>query len=152
MLWAQFQPKNDAEMVAMGVGAIIAALICGSIPISTGLAQRQPVLGVIGGVISGGVALFFGCCGGLPTALVFCGIITFVAQMAPPPMSPVRTAQPAYDDDYDDYARPFQLPNADGERPRHYTDRDRDRDHEEKYGFRPRRRPADRIDDGEPIE
>ena len=151
MLWAQ-RPQNDAELMAAGIGALLAAVICGSIPITQGIAQRLPVLGVILGVFTGGIAFLTGCCGGLPTALICCGILAFASQMMPPPMSSMpQMAQPMYDDDYDVYARPFQLggrDRGDGERPRHYTERDRDRAHEERFGFRPRRRsdPPEALD------
>ena len=142
MLWAQWQGQNiDPGIVLLGAG--LAALFCGAIPIGTGMAQRQPVLGIILGFVTGGIAFLTGCCGGLPTAAVCCAIITFVAQMWP--ASAASTAAPyAVEEEYDAYARPFQLPGSKyGDTPSGMSDRDRERRHQEKYGFRPRPRRPD---------
>src|SRR5262245_26217092 len=78
MLWAQFQPKNDAEMVAFAFGAIFAGVVCGAIPLSTGIAMKQPILGVIAGIISAATGALIGCCLGLPFALLLSGVIAVV--------------------------------------------------------------------------
>jgi len=141
MLWAQFQPKNDAEMVAFAFGAIFAGVISGVIPLSTGIAMKQPVLGVICGILSAGTGALFGCCLGLPAALLLSGVIAIVG-MALRNHTPTYAAPVA--EDYDDIARGFQLPGSKDEPPpSRYSDTDRDRRHQEKYGFRPRQRRGD---------
>jgi hypothetical protein len=140
MLWAQFQPRNDAEMVAYVVGALMAGVISGAIPLSTGLAMRQPILGVIGGVVSAGAGALFGCCAGIPVALLLSGIIAVVAVAAR--TSQAEFAAPLADDE--DLARGFQIPGSKDEPPpTGYSEVERDRRHQEKYGFRPRPRRTD---------
>ncbi len=52
MLWAQFQPKNEAEAAGFFVGVMLAGLFSGGIPFFTGLVMRQVALGISGGIIS----------------------------------------------------------------------------------------------------
>jgi hypothetical protein len=142
MLWAQFQGQNVDPGIVL-LGASIAAVICGSIPLGAGFFQKQPVLGVILGLLTAGVGFFLGCCGGLPAAMVSCAIIAFVAQLAPAAAAPTAASY-AQEDEYDAYARPFQLPGSKyGETPSGMSDRERDRRHQQKYGFRPRPRRPD---------
>jgi hypothetical protein len=115
MLWAQFQPKNDAEAVGFAIGITIAGLISGGIPFFTGLVMRQTTLAVVGGVISAGVGALLGCCGGIPVAIIFTVIIVMVAQTAVPRAVPSPFERPL-SEDYDDYARPFQVPDRKGDR------------------------------------
>ena len=150
MLWAQFQPKNDAEMVAFAFGAIFAGVISGVIPLSTGIAMKQPVLGVICGILSAGTGALFGCCLGLPAALLLSGVIAVVGMA-------LRNNGPSYAppvaEDYDDIARGFQLPGSKDEPPpSRFSDKERDRRHQEKYGFRPRQRRSDAEGGGAPSD
>jgi hypothetical protein len=77
-LFAQ-NAQNGAVQGAWIAGIIFAVIICGSIPIAVGNSKGQPVIGVIGGVISGGVAVLLGCMGGLPSAGFFVIIIFVVS-------------------------------------------------------------------------
>jgi hypothetical protein len=165
MLWAQFQPKNDAEAAGFFVGVMIAGVISGAIPFITGLCMKQSGLAVIGGVISAGAGALAGCCLGIPVALVFTIIIIVMAQYAGP--AHPRVPYPE-EDDYD-YARHFQPLPRHGDQPdrrpsrgepdrrdpdRREADRRREADDdwrrraedEDRYrdrGFRPRRRGDD---------
>src|SRR5262249_29991988 len=142
MRWAQFQPKNDAEMVAFAFGAIFAGVICGVIPLSTGIAMKQPAVGVICGILSAGTGALFGCCLGLPAALILSGVVAVVG-MALRHHGP-QYATPVAEDD--DIARGFQIPGSKDEppSPSRFSDKERDRRHQEKYSFRPRQRRPDR--------
>ncbi len=82
MLWAQFQPKNEAEAAGFFVGVMLAGLFSGGIPFFTGLVMRQVALGISGGIISAMAGALAGCCLGIPVALVFTVIIVIVAQFA----------------------------------------------------------------------
>ncbi|HKB03559.1 MAG TPA: hypothetical protein VKD90_15155 [Gemmataceae bacterium] len=161
MLWAQFQPKNEAEAAGFFVGVLMAGFISGAIPFVTGLLLKQTSLGVVGGIFSAGAGALAGCCLGFPVAIVFVIIIVVVSQNSEARRLP---QVPTVEDGYDDYARPFQFPGA-GEDPgrrrrskRDDRDRDRDRrqdreresddewrrraedeDHYRDRGFRPRR-------------
>ncbi|MBO0698077.1 MAG: hypothetical protein J2P46_06770, partial [Zavarzinella sp.] len=117
MLWAQFQPKNDAELGIVLVFAGLAGLVCGAIPFITGMVMRQNTLAVIGGLITATTGFLLGCCGGIPVALIFTVIIVVIAQTAVPRAVPSPFDRPL-SEDYDDYARAFQ---------RRVRDRDRDR-------------------------
>lgn len=154
MLFAQFQPKNDAEALAFGattvVLTVISAAICGSIPVVTGLVMRRAQIGLVGGIISA-VLGAVGCCWGLPIAAIFAIVIACMGKGDPP-----RSSDPPWADSYDDYARPFQFPPAGGDqgrRPPSRDDRARESDDEwrrraeeernRERGFRPRPRPED---------
>jgi hypothetical protein len=110
MLFADFQPpKNDADVGILLVGAALAGLVSGGIPFFTGLAMRQSTLAVIGGLVSATTGFLLGCCGGLPMAIIFTVVIVVVAQNAATKAVPSPFDRPL-SEDYDDYARPFQLP------------------------------------------
>jgi hypothetical protein len=86
-------------------GFILGVLICGGIPISYGFNKGQPIIGLVGGVVSAALVYPFGCVGGLPMALVFVVIITVMESM---PSSTrrkrrKRRREPEYDfgDDFD---------------------------------------------------
>src|SRR5690242_3992228 len=111
MLFAEFHPpKNDAEVGIMLVGAAVAGLFCGGVPFFTGLVYRQNTLAVIGGLISATTGFLLGCCGGVPMAIIFTVVIVLVAQNAATKAVPSPFDRPLHED-YDDYARPFQLPD-----------------------------------------
>jgi hypothetical protein len=116
MLWAQFQPKNDAEAGIVLVGAAIAGLISGGIPFFTGLAMRQKTLAITGGLVSGTAGFLAGCCGGIPVALIFTGVIIAMAQSSPPPIQ--SPWDKSLHEDYDDYVRAVRLPGRDPARDR----------------------------------
>src|SRR5688500_13162107 len=78
MLWAQFQPQNDAEAGAFLVGIMIAGCVSGGIPFFTGLAMRQVSLGIAGGIVSGAAGALAGCCGGIPVAIICTMVIVWV--------------------------------------------------------------------------
>src|SRR5215203_2045915 len=102
MLLVQFHPRNDEELIAFVLGVTMAGLVSGSIPFGFGLATRQTAIGVTGGVISAVTGAALGCCGGLPVAFLFCGIIILVAWVTKLNQigRPVHEPSPA---DYDDY-------------------------------------------------
>jgi len=139
MLWAQFQGQNvDPAAVILIAGLV--GLFCGAITLGTGMALKQPTLGIILGLVSGGVGFLLGCCGGLPTTVLSCLIIIVVAQVLPASAAPAAV-QYAQEEEYDAYARPFKLPGSKfDETPSGMSDRERERRHEQKYGFRPRPR------------
>jgi hypothetical protein len=111
MLFADFQPpKNDAELGVVLVVSAIMGLISGGVPFFTGLVMRQTTLAVIGGLISGTTGFLLGCCGGFPMAIIFTVVIVVVAQNAATKAVPSPFDRPLHED-YDDYARPFQLPD-----------------------------------------
>src|SRR5262245_30061833 len=154
MLFAQFQPKNDAEALGFAVGTVVgtvvSAAISGGIPLITGLLMRRSQIGIIGGVISA-VLGALSCCLGLPAGIMFAIVIGCMGMGNAP-----ASREPPWADDYDDYARPFQLPPGGGDQGRRAPRRDdrereadadwrrraaNERDHER--GFRPRQRPDD---------
>jgi hypothetical protein len=163
MLWAQFQPRNEAEAAGFFIGVMMAGLISGGIPFFVGVAMRQVTLGIAGGIISAGAGALAGCCLGIPVAVLFTIIIVVVAQYAGRERPEPRFPEPIVDD-YDDYARPFRVPErerwsdrrrgktaddksipwadecddrSDGDWRKRVEDEERFR----KRGFRPRRRP-----------
>jgi hypothetical protein len=156
MLFAQFQPKNEAEAAGFFVGVMIAGIVSGGIPFFTGLSMKQLPLGIIGGVISAGAGALAGCCAGIPVALFFTFVIVIVAQISGNTQARLKFPEPIQED-YDDYARALQLrgreldrpppearPNA-AERRRQAEDQEwkRRSEDEERYrqrGFRPRQR------------
>ena len=102
MFLAQFHPRNDEEMIGFVLGVTIAVLFSGSIPFGFGMATRQPALGITGGIISAVAGAALGCCGGIPVALLFVGIIILVSWVTKLNQigRPIREPSPA---DYDDY-------------------------------------------------
>lgn len=155
MLWAQFQPRNDAEAMGFFVGIMLAGLISGAIPFVTGLVMRQSALAIIGGIVSGGAGALAGCCAGIPVAVFFTIIIVVVAQFAS--VRPERSTQPdSAGFDYDEYGRAFRVATR-NKAPRAKSDEDEQRreadddwcrraEQEERYrerGFRPRKRDED---------
>jgi len=78
-LFAQLKPpagaNNAAFQVGAIVGAILAVLVCASIPLVLGIKRGHPIIGVIGAIIAAGTSVFLGCLGGLPAALVFVVVI-----------------------------------------------------------------------------
>ncbi|MBO0701032.1 MAG: hypothetical protein J2P46_21735, partial [Zavarzinella sp.] len=71
MLWALgLQQDNDfalAGAFAGGLlGRVVAAIVCGGIPITVGNYRGNPGLGGIGGVVSGVAAFLFTCVLGVP--------------------------------------------------------------------------------------
>src|SRR3954467_85999 len=116
MLFADFQPaKNDADVGILLVGAAVAGLISGGIPFFTGLAMRQNTLAVLGGLVAATTGFLLGCCGGIPMAIIFTVVIVVVAQNAATRAVPSPFDRPLHED-YDDYARPFQLPGREPDR------------------------------------
>jgi hypothetical protein len=169
MLWAQFQPQNDAEAAGFVVGIVIAGLVSGGIPFFTGLAMRQVSLGIAGGIVSAGAGALAGCCGGIPVAAICTMVIVLVANSSGRPVEHSPFTEPLQEE-YDDYARAFQLPGRDGDRRRGDDRRQGDRrrsaegtdrrrevhddlrrraEEEDRYrerGFRPRKRDLDQDD------
>lgn len=107
MLWAQFQPQNEAEAAGFFVGVMLAGLFSGGIPFFTGLAMKQTALGIAGGVISALAGALAGCCLGVPVAMVFTVIIVVVAQFANRSSVDPRLGR-LDDGEYDDYVRSFR--------------------------------------------
>jgi hypothetical protein len=166
MLWAQFQPRNEAEAAGFFVGVVLAGLISGGIPFFTGLVMKQTGLAIIGGVISAGAGALAGCCAGIPVAIVFTIIIVVVAQNAGNGR-PERSQHPdSAGYDYDEYGRAFRVATrddakrsrrqerqeeerrreSDDERRRESEDDWRRRAEDDRYrerGFRPRKRDDD---------
>jgi hypothetical protein len=143
MLWAQQQVhlNKDQEIVIVILGALLGGVISGAIPFSVGVIMKQPTLGVICGILSAGTGALFGCCLGLPAALLLSGVIAVVGMA-------LRNHGPAYAPpvaEDEDIARGFQIPGSKDEPPppSRFSDKERDRRHQEKYGFRPRQRRAD---------
>jgi hypothetical protein len=120
-------------------------------------------LGIAGGIVSAGAGALAGCCLGIPVAVMFTIIIVVVAQFAGRERPEPRFPEPIVDD-YDDYARPFRVPDREprsGRRPTKKADdesipwadecedrsdgdslrRVEDEERFRKRGFRPRRRP-----------
>ena len=66
-LFAQMRQaaNNPAFQVGMIVGIVLAVVLSAGIPLSLGIGRGQPVVGVIGAVCSGGMAVILGCLGGL---------------------------------------------------------------------------------------
>jgi hypothetical protein len=72
---------NNPELIGRIVGALIAGIFCGLIPLITGIVKRGPVhitLGVVGMVVCLGSGLLLGCLLGLPAAAVFTVIILVI--------------------------------------------------------------------------
>src|SRR5262249_41958209 len=126
MLWAEFKPQPEAELAIIGLGALFAGVVSGSIPFSTGIATRQTALGIICGILAAGPGALFGCIGGLPAPLFLALIIYVGAQPTKPAPAAVLSAA---QDDYDELARPFQLPGSKDEPTGGWSDFDRDRQH-----------------------
>jgi hypothetical protein len=149
-LFAQFQPRNDAEAVAFSVGIALAGLVSGAIPFGYGLTAKQTGLGVLGGIISGVAGAALGCCGGIPVALLFCGIIGVVARASSIGRPPAREPRPADYDDYEHTENDFRraLPNLDrNPGPDHHGDPDEDRPRWRTYDDGERRRDERRDRD-----
>jgi hypothetical protein len=159
MLWAQFQPRNEAEAAGFFIGIMVAGIVSGGIPFFTGLSMRQLPLGIIGGVISAGAGALAGCCAGIPVALFFTIIIVVVANVSGSTNAhtpPDRFPAPITPEEYDDYVRALQLPGRERERERRrearpeeqrkkaeddeWRRRSEDEDRYRERGFRPRRR------------
>jgi hypothetical protein len=117
MLFAQFQPQNDAEAAGLIMGVVIAGVISGGIPFTVGLCMRQVGLGIGGGIVSAGTGALLGCCGGIPMAIVCTFVIILIAQASNKGEPPSPFAEPL-PSEYDDYARAFQIPGREGERRR----------------------------------
>src|SRR5688572_15351613 len=117
MLFAQFQPQNEAEAAGFFVGVVLAGVISGGIPFTVGLCMRQVGVGIGGGIVSAGGGGLLGCCAGIPMAIVCTFVIILVASASNKgePQSPFAEPLPS---EYDDYARAFQLPGREGERRR----------------------------------
>ncbi len=128
------QPNNAAFRAGMIVGIIFAVLICGSIPIAVGARKGQPVLGIVGGVLAGGISVFLGCLGGLPMALLFVLIIVLVSGRE----TTSRSKRRRYEYDDDDYDEDEE---EDDYRPR--RSRRDDYDDEDDYDRRSSRRRPD---------
>ena len=153
MILAQFHPRNDEELIGFVLGVTLAGLVSGGIPFGFGLATRQTGLGVVGGVISAITGAALGCCGGIPVAMLFCGIIILMAWVTKINEigRPVREPRPADYDDYvdteDDYRRALPrfaepVDDADEDRPRR-----EDRPRWRTYDDGERRRDERRTDD-----
>jgi len=122
MLFAQFQPQNQAQATGFLIGVIIAMIVCGLTPLVTAIICGVKlyskgsdgwriaivvVLGLLGAPVASVIAFPLGCLGGLPTALFFTIPIIIVAATAPEPRR--RRRRRRYDDndeDEDDYDRP----------------------------------------------
>ena len=142
MLWAEFKPQHEAEIAVIALGALMAGLVSGAIPFSGGVARRQTALGIVAGLVSATVGGLFGLIGGLPVALLLSGVILIVAQVTrPSPPALIAKAE----EEYELWARPFQLPGSKDEPTGGLSDVDRDRRHMEKYGFKPPPRRADPV-------
>jgi hypothetical protein len=160
MLWAQFQPRNEAEAAGFFVGVMIAGIVSGGIPFFTGLSMKQVPLGIIGGVISAGAGALAGCCAGIPVAMFFTIIIVVAANVSGSTNKAAeRFPEPITREDYDDYVRALQLPGREPEQPRRearpeerrrqaeddeWRRRSEDEERYRRRGFRPRQR-----DDGD---
>ena len=140
MFWAEFHLGKDQETAIVILVALGGGVICGVIPLSTGIAMKQPAVGVICGILSAGTGALFGCCLGLPAALVLSGVVAIVGMALR--NHGAEYAIPVAEDD--DIARGFQIPGSKDEPPpSRFSDKERDRRHQEKYGFRPRQRRSD---------
>jgi hypothetical protein len=116
MLFADFQPpKNDADVGFMLAGAALSGVISGAIPFFTWMVMRQTALAIIGGLVSAGTGFLLGCCLGMPMSMIFTIVIVVVAQNTVRPMQSPFVQSPV---EYDDYARPFQLPDREAPRGR----------------------------------
>jgi len=146
MLWAQFQPQNNAQAAGFWVGVVFAAIVSALIPALTGGIcimilrnshrgqSRMPIiltLSIIGALLSGGMAFLCGCLGGLPSALLFSIPIIIVAATAPgESRRRVDLDDFGDEDDYDD-------------RPRRRQRRRDEIEDDEDEGRSPRRREYD---------
>jgi hypothetical protein len=146
-LFAQANPNDAAFKVGQIIGIIIAMLLSVSIPISFGASRDQLGLGIVGGVCAAPAALFLGCLGGLPVALLFVGIIAAVTSGGGT-RKKKRKKKPRQYDDEDDYDRPrrsrrqaYDEADDDDDRPRRRSRRDDEDDDDEED--RPRRRRRD---------
>lgn len=74
-LFAQVNANSQAFQFGLIIGAMFAMTVCGAIPLVQGLRYNRPVAGLIGAVVTAGVAFLGGCLGGLPTAIVFAIVI-----------------------------------------------------------------------------
>ena len=103
--------QNNAFWAGVVIGLLLITLFCASVPIAVGAAKGQPVLGVVGGIISGVLAFLFGIYGGVPSMLLFVVIILVVGANQPQRYGrhrrrPRRDDYDDYDDDDDDDDRP----------------------------------------------
>lgn len=124
MLFAQMQQQNDMNETAILLGHLFAILLCGAIPIITGLSCKKPVLGLVGGLVSAGFAISFACLSGLPIALIFLVVIIIVANQEKE-QNYGRRRQRDYDD-YDDrpHRRYDEIEDEEEERERRGPDPD----------------------------
>jgi hypothetical protein len=140
MLWAEFHLGKDQETAIIILGALAGGVICGVIPFVIGLLMRQPTVGVICGIIAGAAGALSPCCFGIPAVVVLSGVVVIVGMA-------LRHAEPEFARpvaEAEDIARGFQIPGSKDEPPpSRFSDKERDRRHQEKYGFRPRQRRAD---------
>jgi hypothetical protein len=97
---AQQGINNQAFQAGLIIGIIIAVIVSSSIPLSVGMKRGHPVLGTIGALFSGAIAVPFGCLGGLPMAGLFAVII-----MCLPKPDSGRRRRRRRDDDYEDDSR-----------------------------------------------
>jgi hypothetical protein len=118
---------DPARTIGFVIGIAIAVVISGSIPITVGMRKGQPVIGVIGGLVSGAIAIPLGCLGGLPSAAFFSIIIVAVSGNQSAARRRRRRAYD-YDDDYDD-------DEYDRRRRRKYDDGEDDRDDRRRRGW-----------------
>jgi uncharacterized membrane protein YgcG len=140
MFWAEFHLGKDQETAIVILVALGGGVICGVIPFVIGLLMRQPTVGVICGIIAGAAGALSPCCFGIPAVVVLSGVVVIVGMA-------LRHVEPQFAPpvaDAEDIARGFQLPGSKDEPPpSRYSDTDRDRRHQEKFGFRPRQRRPD---------
>ena len=74
MLFADVDVDSKAYHAGQVCGHITIIIICAAIPIVTGLKCNRPGRGLIGGAVSGALAIPFGWFSGLPVAFV-CAIV-----------------------------------------------------------------------------
>jgi len=140
MFWAEFHLGKDQETAIVILVALGGGVFCGVIPFIVGMVVRQPTLGVICGIISGAAGALSPCCFGIPAVIVLSAVVAIVGT-ALKHVEP-QFARPVADEE--DIARGFQLPGSKDEPPpSRFGDKERDRRHQEKYGFRPRQRRGD---------
>lgn len=143
MLWADFKPQHEAELAVIGLNALLMGVVSGAIPFATGLATRKVGLAVVAGLVAAATGAVFEWFVAIPVALFLAGVIMIVHQVTrPSPPALIAAAE----EEYELWARPFQLPGSKDEPTGGLSDGDRDRRHVEKYGFKPPPRRADPVD------
>jgi hypothetical protein len=123
-LFAQFnQNANPAAFRAgLVIGIIIAVVVCGSIPLVLGLSRGQPVIGVIGALITAVTSGLFGCLGGLPMASVFVVIVLVMGKPAKKKGKKRRRSE--WEDDDDEDEREYEEYDEEEDRRRRRNRRD----------------------------